>query len=577
MWIPFSNYKFLARLRAMEPPLEAQRRATVVATARVFLAFASLLAIYLDPTEPARYAAVAYGLMVFYALFSTAVLIGSRRITASAGFPRLVVHGVDLAWASCIILFTEGPNSPFFLFYSFVLLAAAYRWSSRETLLTGAFAFLLMWLEAGVLRRSIGLLEGEFELNRLIMRTTYILMMAALMGYLADEDRLIRGESAFVTRTLARIQGESGLFHAVSGTLDAFASLFACRSALLISRELETGRAYLWERTRAEDGSWLPLRLEEINATQAEELWNSESRSVFVTNEDGRFYSDRKKVEFPELPQLKRAGWMMCANVPFSDDWQGQLLLIEPEIGFRESQSRFLASAAQQIAPALHSLYLIRRLRARASALERARVARELHDGVIQSLLSLELQVDVLRQQAGSDAPALAGDLQTVQKQVHQQVREVRELMEQMKPAAKDPRDFLESMGSIAERFGRESGIPTSFVSSLQEVKLRPGLGRELSRILSEALVNTRKHSGATQVVVRFAAANGLWMLEVDDNGRGFDFTGVLQLEQLAAARKGPVVIRERVQGLGGNLRIESTPGKGARVQVSIPQSRYAW
>lgn len=587
MNLPFVNYRFLARLRAMESPLETQRRAIVIATARAFLAFASLLAIYLDPTEPARYASLAYGLMTFYALFSATVLVVLRRVTNPLAFPQLLVHGTDLLWASCIILFTEGPNSPFFLFYSFVLLAAAYRWSSRETMITGGVAFLLMWFEAGVLRRSIGLLEGEFELNRLIMRTTYILMMAALMGYLADEDKLIRGESMFVSRTLARIQGESGLFHALSATLDGFASLYSCRSALLVARDLESGRVYLWERTRAEDGSWLPLRLEEVSPSLAQTFWNpSLPERLYLTASGGHAFRtagwrEGRRAEVPDVslpawPSLTNANNILWTHVPFSDDWQGRLLLIDPEMAFWESQSRFLLSAAQQIAPALHSLYLIRRLRARASALERARVARELHDGVIQSLLSLELQVDVVRQQASSASASIAADLLAIQSQIHQQVVEVRELMEQMKPTLGDPRDFLESMASIVERFGRESGIPTSFVSSLQEVKLRPGVGRELSRILSEALVNARKHSGASQVVVRFSAANGDWVLEVDDNGRGFDFSGAMKLDQLVAARKGPLVIRERVQSLGGNLRIESTPGKGARVQILIPQSRHA-
>jgi len=586
MWVPFGNYEFLARLRAFESPQETHRRAQVIATARVFLAIVSLLAIYLDPTEPARYAALAYGLMIFYALFSVLALAVLRRWENPATLSRAVVHAVDLAWASCIILFTEGPNSPFFLFYTFVLLAAAYRWSSRETILSALSAFLLLWLEAGILRRQAGWLEGDFELNRLIMRTTYILIMGALMGYLADEDKLIRGESAFVSRTLARIQGQAGLFAGLSSTLDAFSSLYGARVALLVSVERETGRTFVWERTWAADGARLPLRMEELGTAVGEALAGPDlHKCMYLTIDakrkfrgkgwaaDGR-RADLAPFDLPWLGPFEKTKSLVWVDVPFSDEWQGRLLLLDPEVRPQENQSRFLLSAAQQIAPAVHSLYLIRRLRARAGALERARVARELHDGVIQSLLSLELQVSVLHQQADC-APALAAELQAIQQQIHQQVLEVRDLMEQMRPAAQDPRLLLESMAGLADRFGRDSGIATSFVSTLQDVELRPGAGRELLQVLREALVNVRKHSGATQLVIRFSAHAGDWILEVDDNGRGFNFAGSLSLQELAAKRLGPLVIRERVQALAGDLQVESNPGKGARLRISIPQTRH--
>jgi len=585
MWTPFGNYEFLARLRTFESPQETLRRAQVIATGRVFLAIVSLLAIYLDPTEPARYATLAYGLMIFYALFSVGAVAVLRRWENPATSSRILVHLVDLAWASFIILFTEGPNSPFFLFYTFVLLAAAYRWSSRETVLSAVAAFLLLWIEAAVLRGPGGLLEGEFELNRLIMRGTYILMMGVLMGYLADEDKMIRGESAFVSRTLARLQGQGGLFAALSSTLDAFSSLYGARVALLVALDRETGRVFVWERTWQTDGSRLPLRMEELGPVDGKAFWapgflacmhlTADANQKFHGRgwtEDGR-RADVASLALPGLPQFGRTRSLLWVDVPFSKEWQGRLLLLDPEVRFQENQSRFLLSASHQIAPAVHSLYLIRRLRARAGALERSRVARELHDGVIQSLLSLELQVDVLHQQAAS-TPALAGELQTIQTQIHQQVLEVRDLMEQMRPV-QDPRRFLESMASLADRFGRDSGIATSFLTTLEDVQVRPGVGRELIQILREALVNVRKHSGATQLVIRFSARAGEWILEVDDNGRGFNFSGSLSLEEMAATRKGPLVIRERVQALGGNIRVESSPGEGARLRISIPQIRH--
>jgi two-component system, NarL family, sensor histidine kinase UhpB len=88
-------------------------------------------------------------------------------------------------------------------------------------------------------------------------------------------------------------------------------------------------------------------------------------------------------------------------------------------------------------------------------------------------------------------------------------------------------------------------------------------------------LVNVRKHSGAHHVLVRLAQRNGNLQLTVEDDGKGFSFSGRRSDAELATGGIGPAVIRERVHLLAGELAIESTPGHGARLEVRIPpQSR---
>jgi signal transduction histidine kinase len=80
-----------------------------------------------------------------------------------------------------------------------------------------------------------------------------------------------------------------------------------------------------------------------------------------------------------------------------------------------------------------------------------------------------------------------------------------------------------------------------------------------------------RKHSGAANVILRLSLEGGAGRLVVDDDGRGFDFSGRLSQEELDAARKGPVIIKERVRAIGGELSIESAPGRGARLEITFP------
>ena len=95
---------------------------------------------------------------------------------------------------------------------------------------------------------------------------------------------------------------------------------------------------------------------------------------------------------------------------------------------------------ATELFPSVHGIFVMRRLRSQAGAMERARVARELHDGVIQSLIGLEMQVDVLRRQTGNSPEHLSAELTRIQALLHAEVVNLRELMQQMKPVEYSPK-----------------------------------------------------------------------------------------------------------------------------------------
>jgi two-component system nitrate/nitrite sensor histidine kinase NarX len=243
-------------------------------------------------------------------------------------------------------------------------------------------------------------------------------------------------------------------------------------------------------------------------------------------------------------------------------------------MGDPEEELRFLQEFAQQVAPAIYNVYLVRRLRERAGALERARFARELHDGAIQSLIAVEMQLDVLRRQSGTQAPVVNAELGRIQKLLREEVLKLRELMQAMKSFEVDADRLLGFISDTVERFRRETGIAAEFVTELERVELAQKGCRELARIVQESLVNVRKHSGAHHVLVRLAQRAGNLQLTVEDDGKGFPFTGRLSHAELETTGKGPAVIRERVRLLAGELAIESTPGHGARLEVRIPPAR---
>jgi signal transduction histidine kinase len=190
--------------------------------------------------------------------------------------------------------------------------------------------------------------------------------------------------------------------------------------------------------------------------------------------------------------------------------------------------------------------------------LERAGVARELHDGTVQSLIAIQMQMDVLRRQSLAQANPLASELGRIQGLIREEVLRLRELVQQMKPFDVDSSTFLGFLEGTVERFQRETGISARFVSELDEVKIPQRVCRELACIVQEGLVNVRSHNGAQHVQVRLTTTDRHWQVRIEDDGRGF--------------RRDPMVIRERVRLIEGELKVESSPSRGSRLEVTVPK-----
>jgi signal transduction histidine kinase len=262
---------------------------------------------------------------------------------------------------------------------------------------------------------------------------------------------------------------------------------------------------------------------------------------------------------------------LRAVSIRLGNEWSGRVFLLDPGPGARrKTEMRFLQTLVAQISPAIYSVYLLSRLRSHAEAMERPRVARELHDGIIQSLIAVEMQVQVLRRQAADGSTPIDDELARLQNILHEEILNLRELMEQMKPLEMNAAELPDFLGDSVNKFQRETGISARFVPEFEEVALAPRVCREVARIVQEALVNVRKHSGARNVLLRFTSENGNWNLVIDDDGCGFPFSGRLSQAELDSTRKGPMVIKERVRSIGGELTVEAIPGRGARLEITL-------
>ena len=585
---------FQSRLQAMAPG-DPGRVERVLAAARSFLAVSALVAIWIDPTEPSRYAPVAYGVMLVYAVHSIVVLVWIRRRRSFSASLLIILQGIDILWPAVMSVFTGPASSPFFLFDAFVLLEAAYRWGLQETLATGAIEVLLYFITSLLVvfgPTAFGsLLVGEPDVNRMIIRPLYLAIMAYLLGYLGEQEKLQRAETSSIARLIGRVQTEAGFRSAMRGVFEGALQVFGSNRTALVVSEKSTERVFIWEGTREGPGSPLAVGWSEVDDSIRSASWFAPPGSVWLIRQTDQG-SGKSTVEVLEGESrgLRHVQWsppaVLLARFSFNSalgvsleaggEWTGSWWLLDPDCGTQPRvAASYLRRLTSQLLPSLYGVFVMRRLRSQAGAMERARVARELHDGVIQALIGLEMQVDVLRRREGATSEQLSSELQRIQSVMHEEVVNLRELMQQMRPIDYNPKQFLDLLAQMVEKFRRDTGVEAYFVTSLSEVALPSRVGGEVARILQEALVNVRKHSGAKNVLVRFDAEDSLWKLAVHDDGCGYDFSGRLSQSELDQAGKGPLVIKERARSIGGEIAIESAPGRGTWLEVRFPQRKY--
>jgi signal transduction histidine kinase len=597
------RYRDLWRFRAPLSASEIRRTERWLATARVALTIAAEFTLWMEPVRGFAYSRWLYWLLTVYLAHAVVVMLLVRFRPQSTTAFRLVVHTADIVWPVLISMFATAQRGPFFLFFVFVMAAAAYRWGLWETVGTAGAAVALLWAEAFAVRAGLepaadqwlrmvhlprlGVSVRELDPQQLLMSSVYLIVLGFLLGYMSENQKKVRAERAVITRVLSSTRVESGLTGTMQQILGEVMSIYGASRVLSASQEASSYRVFLAEVASGAEGSEALLRWREaLPESERVYLFESPADAIYASRTAKGFHTvllDRNGTRLREvsagfldaLARVEKFDAIVSVALVFGTEWSGRVFLFDPKMmGEPEEELRFLQEFAQQVGPAIYNVYLMRRLRERAGALERARFARELHDGAIQSLIAVEMQLDVLRRQSGTQAPVVNAELGRIQKLLREEVLKLRELMQAMKSFEVNADRLLGFISDTVERFRRETGIAAEFVSELERVDLAQKVCRELARIVQESLVNVRKHSGAHHVLVRLAQRAGNLQLTVEDDGKGFSFSGRLSDAELETSGKGPAVIRERVRLLAGELAIESTPGHGARLEVSIPPAR---
>jgi signal transduction histidine kinase len=201
---------------------------------------------------------------------------------------------------------------------------------------------------------------------------------------------------------------------------------------------------------------------------------------------------------------------------------------------------------------------------------ERQRMAHDFHDGPLQSFISFQMRLEIIKKLLARDVDAAAAELWQLQDLCRSQVGELRGFVRSMRPAEEGV-SLSASLSRMVEQFQRETGISATFLAGDFHDPAETEVSLELLQIVRETLNNIHKHSGASRLAVSISKREQRLEISAEDNGGGFPFSGTFNLEELELLRLGPVSIKRRVRMLGGEMQIESKPGHGASLQIRIP------
>jgi signal transduction histidine kinase len=537
--------------------------------ARPIIIFLALLALFEQPHSRGAQRSISF--LTSYLILSLLVVILDWM------FRKRSVH-LPLACdfiALCIFMYLSPSTVPAWFPYLFVCYAAGIRWGLRAAIpMAAVLSLSLVYLTA---------FHGEMRWPRVISwigLTAGTFLSGVGLAFLGGRSRRVDIENELFSRITATMQVDQGLAECLRLLLEELALAFQAEEALLAYDDSDLERIFLWhlksgvtERLSPEN---IPLTradgflLDDMDATIC---WNSLEGEGSGFGWDRR--NGRKLKTLPRLPSSTQQEFKLRSlmSVAFEQAGQpvGRIFLTNGRQPFTREDLGWLERIARHLSPSLENVFLLRHMRARAIEGERSRISRDLHDGILQTLLSIEIQLDVLRRKVSHVPEQAVASLANLQQTVKNESAELRRMVTDLRPLRVQSADVVDLMRGFAERYRNESPLALDLLIDSAELHAPDRVCRELFQIYREALNNIKKHAKASHVVVKLTQDDSRLVLVVDDNGEGFSFAGKFTGDELDRLRLGPISIKERTRTVGGVLTVESNPGHGARLTIEIP------
>jgi signal transduction histidine kinase len=553
----------------------------MVAVMRTVLAFSALLITYIDPSEPDRFVFETYLALILYSLYSLIIyLLVIRQSQFIRNFLN-VSHWADVTWYLVLIALSSGTSSIFFFFFFYVILYTSF----SRGFITGLSVTVISSITFTVIGYATAPSGLEFELNRFLLRPIYLIVIGYMMSYWGGYEILAKRRLALLREISTISNPRFGVDRTVGVILELLREFYSADGCLLIMADSETGNFTVRraERGNAETafGSY------QINPQLLKKFLSPAENDAIIYNPQSKralwrkfqFYAlDLEKKEiitenrqaYEEIAERLDTSVFISVPVHFRKKFCGRLFVFTSQRdAFDKSDIDFLLQAVNQFMPIVENMRLVDHLASNAAEEERKRIARDIHDSIIQQYIGLQYGLISVGQALDME-PAGNGSVWEKRDLIKERIQKLSELTESgienlrnytrgLKEMGLPPEDtFLPSLQRFVLKFTNATGI-TVEINSKIKTPIADRLAAELFQIVVEGLSNVRKHTQSTLAVIDLEIkSDGIFLrLENDNDGAApVSFT--------------PISISERVEALGGFLEVKQGTEKTA-LSLEIP------
>ncbi len=538
---------------------------------RLTLALSALIIICIDPSEPNRLVALTYASLVVYVIYSAAVYLLS--LYHRTLLPNSVAPWIDIACFLVFVALSSGTSSIFFYFFFLPILVASF----REGFTAGFRVAVISSILFTVVGYATAPAGREFELNRFLLRPVYLLVLGYLMAYWGGREIKHKQRLSFL-REISKLSnprfGASYTIGSMLQTLQAFYQADSCLLALVDpvynnTRLFRLGRGQSAESVRSER---LPENLEQLLLSLPDDvavIHKGRPRLPLFRDSDEYVFALASKREctaewratIDSLAKKLELGPFVSVPLRYRGKTVGRLYLVARSGVFGDSDVSFLIQVVEQIMPVIHNIRLLARLALNAAEQERQRLARDLHDSVIQPYIGLQYKLAAIRNKS-ADGRDTSEDLERLLDMTTNEVKSLRGFVRGLKEGDEPGAGFMSAVRRFAAQFAESYDLDVQ-VESRGRVELNDRLAAELIRIVHEGLSNVRKHTEASFSKITVERADSALLLSIENNNPQTNGDG--------PAAFVPRSITERTEELGGRVSIEQNLDGCTVVKIEIP------
>ena len=525
----------------------------VISLGRLLLAILFVGAIFSDASQPAKAPMATYAILAAYIAFAAIVVAVTWdnwwRDARLAG----PAHAVDIAMFASIVLLTEGYTSPFFAFFTFVLLSAAIRWGWRSTALT-AILLALVYLLVGI----IGLTSGvDFQVQRFVVRAGQLVIVSLILIWFGaqrwsrlgpgarqlgaqpslDESPLETGLRAAMTR----IGASTGAFMWHDSARPIFPGLIidgsGVRSVVILPQELDaavgtTAFLYDFENGRA------------LRKDQARNLIDLDLHRLIGRAAAGEL------------------GLSRGLAIPIHSDGGEGVLFLGSVRGLSTDHIDLGENIAADTATHLQRHALLKAAQESIEARFRLTLARDLHDSVVQFLAGAAFRLEAMKR-SNASGENIEHELNELKQLMLQEQKELRSFIASLRGGALSAfQDLAADLEALSARLSRQWAVDCEFRAKPAKIMIPIRLRLDAHQLTREAVSNAVRHASAKSVTIDLAASKEGLKLEFVNDGAGFPDRG--------GRPDVPGTLKERVEQAGGTLDVSRGMGV-TKISISLP------